>query len=80
MNDELKRQIADELNVDPDELTSDKKLPDLEDFDSVSLLMLMMIIGKAVGQEISPEEMSKITTFGDIEALVAAKLSEGPKS
>jgi acyl carrier protein len=80
VNDELKRQIAGELNVDPAELSSDKKLPDLEDFDSVSLLMLMMIIGKAVGKEISPDEMAKIATFGDIEALVAAKLSEGPKA
>ncbi len=33
MNDELKQAIADELNVDPGELTSDKNLPDLEDFE-----------------------------------------------
>ena len=77
MNDELKQQIADELNIDPEVLTSDKKLPDIEDFDSVSLLMLMMIIGKAVGKEISPDEMANLNTFGDIEALVAAKLAEG---
>jgi acyl carrier protein len=79
MNDELKQAIADELNVDPGELTSDKKLPDLEDFDSVSLLMLMMIIGKSVGKDISPEEMANLNTFGDVEALVASKMSEGPK-
>ena len=77
MTDALKQAIAEELNVDPDELTSDKRLPDLEDFDSVSLLMLMMIIGKGVGKEISPDEMAKLNTFGDIEALVASKLAEG---
>jgi acyl carrier protein len=79
VNEQLKQQIADELNVDAAELSSDKKLPDIEDFDSVSLLMLMMIIGKAVGKDISPEEMAELNTFGDIEALVASKLSEGPK-
>jgi acyl carrier protein len=80
VNDQLKQQIADELNIDPDELTADKKLPDIDDFDSVSLLMLMMIIGKAVGKDISPDEMTNLNTFGDIEALVAAKLAEGPQS
>jgi acyl carrier protein len=75
MNDELKEEIAHELNIDPDELTSDKKLPDIEDFDSVSILMLMMIIGKHVGKEISPDEMVNLRTFGDIEALVASKQS-----
>ena len=75
MNDELKQAIADELNVDPAELTSDKSLSDLEDFDSVSILMLMVIIGRAVGKEISPDEMADLHTFGDIEALVASKQS-----
>jgi acyl carrier protein len=79
MNDELKQAIADELNVDPDELTGDKKLPDIEDFDSVSLLMLMMIIGKAIGKDVAPDEMTDLQTFGDIEALVARKQSEEPK-
>jgi acyl carrier protein len=79
MDEQLKQAIADELNIDPAELTSDKKLPDIEDFDSVSLLMLMMIIGKAVGKDIAPEEMADLNTFGDIEALVASKLPEEPK-
>jgi acyl carrier protein len=79
VNDQLRQAIADELNVDPDELTSDKRLPDIADFDSVSLLMLMMIIGKAIGKDISPDEMAGLQTFGDIEALVAAKQSEEPK-
>jgi acyl carrier protein len=75
MNDELKQEIAHELNIEPEELTSDKKLPDIADFDSVSILMLMMIIGKHVGKEIAPEEMTNLHTFGDIEALVASKQS-----
>lgn len=75
MDNELKEAIAHELNVDPDVLTSDKALPDLDDFDSVSILMLMMVIGKHIGKEISPDEMTNLRTFGDIEALVASKQS-----
>jgi acyl carrier protein len=75
MNDELKQAIASELNVDPAELTSDKLLQDLEYWDSVMILSLMVIVSDAVGKEILPDEMIELHTFGDIEALVASKLS-----
>ena len=74
MNHELKQAIANELNVDPAELTSDKPLQDLEYWDSVMILSLMVIIGESVGKPILPEEMLDLRTFGDIEALVASKL------
>ena len=73
MNERLKRAIADELNVDPAELTSGKRLQDLEYWDSVMVLSMMVIIGESVGKEIRPEEMTELQTFGDIEALVASK-------
>jgi acyl carrier protein len=75
MNDTLKQTIADELNVDPAVLTSDKPLQDLEYWDSVMILSMMVIIGDAVGKEIMPDEMIELRTFGDIERLVASKLS-----
>jgi len=75
MDDKLKRAIADELNADPAELTSDKLLQDFEDWDSVKILMLMAIIGRSVGKEILPDDMMDLRTFGDIEAMVASKLS-----
>jgi acyl carrier protein len=75
LNDELKRTIADELNVDPAELTSDKRLQDLESWDSVMVLVMMVILGNAAGKEILPDEMAELRTFGDIEALVARKQS-----
>ena len=74
MNDKLKQAIANELNVDPAELTGDKVLQDLEYWDSVMILSLMVIIGESVGKEILPDEMIELRTFGDIEALVASKL------
>lgn len=75
MNDQLKREIADELNVDPAELTAGKRLQDLEYWDSVMILTMMVIIGESVGKEILPEEMIELQTFGDIEKLVASKRS-----
>jgi acyl carrier protein len=75
MTEELKQAIAAELNVDPDELTSDKRLQDLEYWDSVMVLSLMVIIGEGVGKEVAPDEMLNLQTFGDIEALVASKQS-----
>ena len=75
MTEELKQAIAGELNVDPAELTSDKRLQDLEYWDSVMVLSMMVIIGESVGKDILPEEMLDLRTFGDIEALVASKQS-----
>jgi len=75
MNEQLKQAIATELNVDPAELTSDKRLQDLEYWDSVMVLSMMVIIGESVGKDILPEEMIDLRTFGDIEALVASKQS-----
>jgi acyl carrier protein len=75
MDDQLKQTIAAELNVDPAELTSDKKLQDFEAWDSVMVLVIMMLISQSVNQEILPEDMAELRTFGDIEALVASKQS-----
>jgi acyl carrier protein len=75
MNEELKQAIATELNVDPAELTSDTRLQDLEYWDSVMVLSMMVIIGESIGKDILPEEMTELHTFGDIEALVASKQS-----
>jgi acyl carrier protein len=75
MNDELKQAIADELNVEPQELTSDKCLADIETWDSVVVLSLLVILSEGVGKEITPVEMVQLKTFGDIERLVSSKLS-----
>ena len=75
MNEQLKRAIANELRVDPAQLTADRALYDLENWDSVMVLVLMMLLSQSVGKEILPEEMGALRTFGDIESLVASKQS-----
>lgn len=73
MDDRLKRTLASELNVDPDDLTSEKVLHELSYWDSVMVLSVMVLLSDALGTEIAPEEMVRLKTFGDIEDLVAAK-------
>jgi acyl carrier protein len=74
MNEQIKKAIAEALNVDPAELTSDKSLQDFEYWDSVMVLSIMVILSEALGKEILPDEVSDLRTFGDIETLVASKL------
>ena len=75
MDEHLKQTIANELNVRPAELTSDKRLSDFDVWDSVMVLIVMMHVSQAVEKEILPEEMASIRTFGDLESLVASKRS-----
>jgi acyl carrier protein len=72
MDDRLKETIADDLNVDPQSLTSDTRLEDIETWDSVMVLSLMVILSERMGREITPREMMRLKTFGDIEKLVAS--------
>ena len=71
MDASLKNQIADELEVVVDELTSDTVLRDLEYWDSVMALTVMTMIDMAVGKPVAPEVFTKVITFGDIEKLVS---------
>jgi acyl carrier protein len=75
MDAALKQAIADELNMDPAVFASDRALEDLETWDSVMILSVMVMLSEALGVEIGPEEMTSLRTFGDIETLVAAKTS-----
>ena len=77
MTSELKSLIAQELGVTPDALTSETALGTLERWDSVTVLTLMVILGDALGTSIAPEEMARLKSFGDIEALVERKRSDG---
>lgn len=73
MDDRLKQTLAGELNVEPDELTSEKVLHELSYWDSVMVLSVMVLLSDALGTEILPEEMARLRTFGDIETLVTSK-------
>ena len=71
MTADLKSRIAEELAIAPEALTAETVLATCERWDSVTVLTLMVILSDALGTAVTPEEMARLKTFGDIEALVA---------
>jgi len=71
MTDALRQEIADLLNVEPQELTPDRALRDFEAWDSVTVLSLMVVLSESLGREISPAEVIQLATIDDIERLVS---------
>lgn len=74
MNRALKQQIADELDVPADSLTDGTILRDLEYWDSVTALTVMVLIEQETGTPVDPDKFSEIVTFGDLAALAARKV------
>ncbi len=79
MHEVLKNAIAEELEVDSSELISTKVLNDLEAWDSVVALTIMVMIGDEVGIPVMPNEIKALQTFGDIEKLILFKQEQGLK-
>jgi acyl carrier protein len=73
--EEFKRQIAEELDVEPAALTPETLLADLENWDSVTALTAMVLIEQISSQAVAPEEMAELQTYGDLEDLVRKKLA-----
>ncbi|NTW69012.1 MAG: acyl carrier protein [Chlorobiaceae bacterium] len=73
MNEELRTAIAEELEIEPETLTPDKVLVDIDTWDSVMALTIMVILSDEIGTPVSPNEMKCLRTFGDVEKLVLSK-------
>lgn len=71
MDAQLKNIIAEELKVAPEGLTAETRLTDLELWDSVMVLSVMVILSECLRVEICPADMAGLKTFGDIERLAA---------
>lgn len=71
----LKAIIADVLNVDPDEITTDLTLADDLGADSLDLYQILMGIEEEYGITLVPEEAEKVTTVE--EALNLIKSATG---
>lgn len=69
----LKQAIAGELQVDPETLTSDTLMSSISTWDSLTALTIMVLLSDAAGTPVTPDEITKIITFGDIEKIVAAR-------
>jgi acyl carrier protein len=73
MNPQLKESLAEVLAADPETLTRDAVLRDLDGWDSVAVLSIMVVLGEGLNCEIEPEDIMRLQTFGDIEDLAIAK-------
>lgn len=58
--------IVEQLGVDRDDVTRDKKLVEDLNADSLDLTELNMTFEERLGREIPPEEAEKFKTVGDI--------------
>jgi acyl carrier protein len=73
MNPQLKESLAEALAADPETLTRDAVLRDLDGWDSVAVLSIMVVLSEGLNREIEPEDIMRLQTFGDIEDLAIAK-------
>jgi acyl carrier protein len=67
--------IADVLNVPPDQLTPDRSPQNVEGWDSVQHLNLVLAIEQAAGVQLDPEEIEQMQSVGAILDLVRKKMA-----
>lgn len=66
MFEEVKKIIAEELNIDEEKITMDSKLIDDLGADSLDAVSLIMAVEEKYNIQISDEVAQKIQTVGDI--------------
>lgn len=70
---ELRGIVADVLEIEPDELSSDTDLTMIETFDSVAVLTLIIELDEKVGLKMGPAEAEVLRHYRDIEELAATQ-------
>ena len=68
--------IVDQLGVDESAVTPDARFREDLEADSLDLVELMMAFEEEFGGEISDEEAQKITTVGEVVAMLEAAQAE----
>ena len=66
MLEEMRKMIAQQLNCEESEITSDTSFKDDLGADSLDLFELVMALEEEYGLEIPAEELSDVETVGDI--------------
>lgn len=67
--DALRKIVADVLEVSPDALTTETDLANLETFDSVAVLSLMVELHDRAGINLGPSQAARLQRYGEIEEL-----------
>ena len=73
LHDEVKKAIAEILDVDEPEIAHDQKLYDSVGVDSTEMVELCVALGKRFGVKIAANEISKFSTPLEIAALIEKK-------
>ena len=73
METELKNKIAELLEVDTSILINSKVLDELEAWDSVNMLGLVVVLSDYLGEPVNPGEIGQFETFGDIVLFINKK-------
>lgn len=62
--------VSDALDVDPAELDTDTELADVEGWDSLRQLNVMIAIEESTGVAMEPDDLQKMTTLSRIAQIV----------
>ena len=73
MFEKLKEIIADQLNIDKDEITEGSNFKDDLGADSLDLFELIMSLEEEYNVEIPSDDLEKIVTVGDVMEYLKAK-------
>jgi len=71
--EELRRFVADVLDLDPEDLTDDAHFVAELGMDSLKALEVMVAMEKKYKVKITEDEVRDITNFGEVRDLLAAK-------
>lgn len=66
MKDRILQIIAEQFNIDKDDLTEDMDFQDDLNADSIELVELVMTIEEEFETEVSEEDLEKLKTIGDV--------------
>ena len=66
MKDRILQIIAEQFNIDQDDLTEDMNFQDDLNADSIELVELVMTIEEEFETEVSEEDLEKLKTIGDV--------------
>ena len=78
LEEKLKDVFAQQLNVDPADLSPDSSPTTLRAWDSLKHVELVLAIEDAFGVVFDAAEIFGLTTFGGIHAQLGAKLATAP--
>ncbi|MDU6031943.1 MAG: acyl carrier protein [Peptoniphilus harei] len=66
MKDRILQIIAEQFNIDKDDLTEDMNFQDDLNADSIELVELVMTIEEEFETEVSEEDLERLKTIGDV--------------